>query len=62
MGTVTWKAMTYLLGALVLAQGGTLAWTSDQLDQRVTVQQYQSQADDIRFIRECLVTKCWDTP
>ena len=62
MAPVTWKAMTYLLGVLVLAQAGTLAWTSDQLDDRVTMRQYQSSADDIRWIRECLVTKCWDKP
>jgi len=62
MTPVTWKAMVYLLGVLVLTQAGTLAWTSDQLNNRVTIQQYQTQADDIKWIRECLVTKCWDKP
>jgi len=62
MGTVTWKAMVYLLGALVLAQGGSLAWTDRKLDEKVSYKEYQSTADDIKWIKECMVKKCWDRP
>ena len=60
MGAVTWKAMTYLLGALVLAQGGTLGWMDSQLDDKVDVVDYQGSADDIKWIKECMIKKCWD--
>jgi hypothetical protein len=59
-GPVTWKAVTYLLGALVAAQGTTLYWVNDELKEKVSVQNYQSQTDDIKWIKECMIKKCWD--
>jgi len=63
---VTWKALLFILAALVGGQlstlGGTLVWMDGKLEQKVDVTSYQQSAEDIKWIKECMIKKCWDKP
>ncbi len=59
---VTWKALLFILAALVGGQGSTLLWVDSKLDKKVDTASYQQSAEDIKWIKECMIKKCWDTP
>jgi len=59
---VTWKAMVFILAAAVGGQGTTLVWMDGKLDDKVDVSAYVSNSDDIKWIKACMIKKCWDTP
>lgn len=47
-------------GALVT--GSAYAWFDTKLSAKLDMKEYQSTTEDIKWIRKCMVTKCWDKP
>ena len=61
--SVNWKAMTRILALSALfylgTLGGVLAWVDRT---KLDTELFQTTTEDIRWIRECMVKKCWDKP
>ena len=62
--TFKWLAgavMGVMVGGAVLT-GSAYAWLDAKMDEKVDVIDYDDVKGDIKFIRECMVKKCWDRP
>ena len=63
---VTWKWVAAgAVGLLVTAViGGWNAhgWATDKLEGKLDTSEFVDQQDDTKWIKQCMITKCWDKP
>ncbi len=56
---VTWKQMVGILCGAVIYSALALAWVDNT---KLDVKDYEGTKDDIKWIKACMIKKCWDKP
>ena len=65
-GYVTWKwvaiAAAGLLTVALVGGWNAHAWVTEALDKKVDTSAFIDQQGDTKWIKECMIKKCWDNP
>jgi hypothetical protein len=63
---VTWKWVAVgavsLLVAAIVGGWNAHAWATNELENKLNISEFINQQDDTKWIKQCMITKCWDKP